>query len=110
SARGACGSLRRHHSDDQYHHERGGSGVHVPGRASDGKCAWRELSAVRRHPDGGGLVRVHQSGRVSNEPDGAKARRVPGGYSFMDFAKVGTPLTIIVGIVVLALAPIVYGF
>ena len=34
----------------------------------------------------------------------------PGGYTFMDFARVGTPLTIIVGIVVLVLAPIVYGF
>ena len=34
----------------------------------------------------------------------------PGGYTFGDFAKVGLPLTIIVGIVVLALAPIVYGF
>ena len=34
----------------------------------------------------------------------------PGGYRFLDFAKVGLPLTIIVGIVVLALAPIVYGF
>ena len=34
----------------------------------------------------------------------------PGGYTFGDFAKVGLPLTIIVGIVVLVLAPIVYGF
>ena len=34
----------------------------------------------------------------------------PGGYRFNDFAKVGLPLTVIVGIVVLALAPIVYGF
>jgi di/tricarboxylate transporter len=34
----------------------------------------------------------------------------PGGYRFNDFAKVGFPLTVIVGIVVLALAPIVYGF
>jgi di/tricarboxylate transporter len=34
----------------------------------------------------------------------------PGGYSFIDFAKVGLPLTVIVGIVVLVLAPIVYGF
>ena len=34
----------------------------------------------------------------------------PGGYSFNDFAKVGLPLTVIVGIVVLVLAPIVYGF
>jgi di/tricarboxylate transporter len=33
-----------------------------------------------------------------------------GGYGFMDFAKVGTPLTFIVGAVVLLLAPIVYGF
>ena len=33
-----------------------------------------------------------------------------GGYSFMDFAKVGTPITLIVGAVVVLLAPIVYGF
>ena len=34
----------------------------------------------------------------------------PLGYRFNDFAKVGLPLTVIVGIVVLVLAPIVYGF
>ena len=34
----------------------------------------------------------------------------PGGYVFSDFAKVGLPLTVIVGAVVLLLAPIVYGF
>jgi hypothetical protein len=34
----------------------------------------------------------------------------PGGYIFSDFARVGIPLTIIVGAVVLLLAPIVYGF
>jgi di/tricarboxylate transporter len=34
----------------------------------------------------------------------------PGGYVFSDFAKVGIPLTLIVGVVVLVLAPIVYGF
>ena len=34
----------------------------------------------------------------------------PGGYLFSDFAKVGIPLTLIVGLVVLLLAPIVYGF
>ena len=34
----------------------------------------------------------------------------PGGYAFSDFAKVGIPLTLIVGFVVLSLAPIVYGF
>jgi di/tricarboxylate transporter len=34
----------------------------------------------------------------------------PGGYVFADFVKVGFPLTVIVGIVVLLLAPIVYGF
>ncbi len=34
----------------------------------------------------------------------------PGKYTFMDFAKVGLPLTIIAGIVVVVLAPIVYGF
>lgn len=33
-----------------------------------------------------------------------------GGYGFKDFAKVGTPITLIVGAVVLLLAPIVYGF
>jgi di/tricarboxylate transporter len=33
-----------------------------------------------------------------------------GGYTFADFAKVGLPLTILVGIVVLTIAPIVYGF
>jgi di/tricarboxylate transporter len=34
----------------------------------------------------------------------------PGGYVFSDFARVGLPLTLIVGAVVLLLAPIVYGF
>jgi di/tricarboxylate transporter len=34
----------------------------------------------------------------------------PGGYVFSDFAKVGIPLTLIVGLVVLLLAPLVYGF
>jgi di/tricarboxylate transporter len=34
----------------------------------------------------------------------------PGGYVFSDFARVGIPLTIIVGFVVLMLAPIMYGF
>lgn len=34
----------------------------------------------------------------------------PGGYIFSDFARVGIPLTLIVGLVVLFLAPIVYGF
>lgn len=34
----------------------------------------------------------------------------PGGYVFSDFARVGIPLTLIVGLVVLLLAPIVYGF
>lgn len=34
----------------------------------------------------------------------------PGGYTFMDFVKVGVPLTILVGIVAVVLAPIVYGF
>jgi di/tricarboxylate transporter len=36
--------------------------------------------------------------------------QVPGGYTFADFAKVGLPLTIVVGIVVLLLAPVTYGF
>ncbi len=34
----------------------------------------------------------------------------PGGYTFADFAKVGLPLTIVVGVVVLLLAPLAYGF
>jgi di/tricarboxylate transporter len=34
----------------------------------------------------------------------------PGRYTFGDFVRVGLPLTILVGIVVLVLAPIVYGF
>ena len=34
----------------------------------------------------------------------------PGGYVFSDFARVGIPLTIIVGFVVLMLAPLMYGF
>jgi di/tricarboxylate transporter len=33
-----------------------------------------------------------------------------GGYSFGDFVKVGLPLTVIVGVVVVMLGPIVYGF
>src|SRR5688572_8550433 len=34
----------------------------------------------------------------------------PGGYVFSDYAKVGIPLTLIVGAVVVLLAPLVYGF
>jgi di/tricarboxylate transporter len=34
----------------------------------------------------------------------------PGHYTFVDFVKVGLPLTIIVGLVVVLLAPVVYGF
>jgi len=34
----------------------------------------------------------------------------PGGYVFSDFSRVGIPLTLIVGLVVLLLAPLVYGF
>lgn len=34
----------------------------------------------------------------------------PGGYTFGDFARVGLPLTILVGAVVLSVAPLVYGF
>jgi len=34
----------------------------------------------------------------------------PGGYRFSDFARVGIPLTVLVGIIVLWLAPIMYGF
>jgi di/tricarboxylate transporter len=34
----------------------------------------------------------------------------PGGYSFADFAKVGVPLTLVVGIVVIVVAPMAYGF
>jgi di/tricarboxylate transporter len=34
----------------------------------------------------------------------------PGGYSFADFARVGVPLTILMGVVVVVLAPIVFGF
>ena len=33
-----------------------------------------------------------------------------GGYTFADFARVGLPLTVLVGIVVLLIAPIAYGF
>ena len=33
----------------------------------------------------------------------------PGGYTFTDFAKVGLPLTIIVGLVAVPLAPFLYG-
>lgn len=36
--------------------------------------------------------------------------QTPGGYVFADYIKVGFPLTVIVGLVVLLLAPIVYGF
>lgn len=34
----------------------------------------------------------------------------PGGYKFVDFVKVGLPLTVVVGIVAILLAPLVYGF
>jgi di/tricarboxylate transporter len=34
----------------------------------------------------------------------------PGGYTFTDFAKVGLPLTLLVGAVVIIVAPLAYGF
>ena len=34
----------------------------------------------------------------------------PGGYTFVDFVKVGLPLTILVGAIAILLAPLVYGF
>ena len=34
----------------------------------------------------------------------------PGGYSFMDFVKMGLPLTVIVGVISVYLAPLVFGF
>lgn len=34
----------------------------------------------------------------------------PGNYTFMNFVKIGVPLTILTGLVVLLLAPVVYGF
>ena len=34
----------------------------------------------------------------------------PGDYTFMDFVKIGVPLTLLTGIVALILAPIIYGF
>jgi len=34
----------------------------------------------------------------------------PGGYEFMDYVRVGAPLTILVGIIVILLAPLVYSF
>jgi di/tricarboxylate transporter len=34
----------------------------------------------------------------------------PGGYSFADFAKVGLPLTLVVGVVVIIVAPLAYKF
>jgi di/tricarboxylate transporter len=34
----------------------------------------------------------------------------PGGYGFLDFVKMGFPLTILAGITAVALAPLVYGF
>jgi di/tricarboxylate transporter len=36
--------------------------------------------------------------------------QAPGNYKFIDFVKIGVPLTILTGIVALLLAPIVYGF
>jgi len=33
-----------------------------------------------------------------------------GGYAFLDFARVGTPMTLIVAVMVLTLAPFAYGF
>ena len=34
----------------------------------------------------------------------------PGGYTFMDFAKVGLPLTVLVGVVVCVLTPVFFPF
>ncbi len=34
----------------------------------------------------------------------------PGGYKFMDFVKIGVPLTVVVGIITIAIAPLVWPF
>jgi di/tricarboxylate transporter len=34
----------------------------------------------------------------------------PGGYRFGDFAKIGVPLTVVLGIVVVVLTPLVFPF
>ncbi len=34
----------------------------------------------------------------------------PGGYTFMDFVKIGIPMTIVVGVITIALAPLVWPF
>ena len=36
--------------------------------------------------------------------------QAPGNYQFVDYVKIGLPLTILTGIVALLLAPIIYGF
>ena len=36
--------------------------------------------------------------------------QAPGNYRFTDYVRIGVPLTIVTGIVVLLLAPVVYGF
>jgi di/tricarboxylate transporter len=34
----------------------------------------------------------------------------PGGYTFMDFVKIGLPLTVCVGVVAILMAPVVFPF
>ena len=35
---------------------------------------------------------------------------IPGGYQFTDYVKIGLPLTILVGVVTVVIAPLVFGF
>ena len=50
------------------------------------------------------LVRVHQPGGLPDVPDGDE----PAGYTFGDFAKVGLPLTVLLGVVVVTLVLVLY--
>ena len=77
-----------------------------PVALSMSQTAARKLPAVRHDPDGGASCAfINPAGFQTN-----LMVQEPGGYTFGDFAKVGLPLTLVVGIVVIIVAPLAYSF
>ncbi len=93
--------------DDEHHYERSRGRIHVPRGFVPGEQPGSEFHAVRDDTDEcrPPLHLINPAAFQTN-----LMVQGPGGYTFGDFARVGVPLTIIVGAVVLSLAPFVYGF
>lgn len=93
-----------HH--DEPHQQHGDGGVHVPVALSLSKMLGVGFKPFAI------IIMIAASCAFIN-PAGFQTNLMvqkDGGYGFMDFAKVGIPLTVIQAVVVLALSPIVYGF